>query len=79
MTATLRSARAGAYALLPAACGFAITFGVLSLLRVPLTLANFFALPLIIGIGVFLGLAAGLVPALQAVNMKIVDGLRRVA
>ncbi len=34
---------------------------------------------LVIGIGVFLGLAAGLVPALHAVNMKIVDGLRRVA
>jgi len=31
------------------------------------------------GIGVSLGLAAGLVPALQAMNMKIVDGLRRVA
>ncbi len=34
---------------------------------------------LVIGIGVFLGLAAGLIPALHAVNMKIVDGLRRVA
>ena len=34
---------------------------------------------LVMGIGVFLGLAAGLVPALQAMNMKIVDGLRRVA
>ena len=36
-------------------------------------------LGMVIGIGVFLGLAAGLVPALQAMNMKIVDGLRRVA
>ena len=36
-------------------------------------------LGLVIGIGVLLGLAAGLVPALQAMNMKIVDGLRRVA
>ena len=34
---------------------------------------------LVMGIGVSLGLAAGLVPALQAMNMKIVDGLRRVA
>ena len=34
---------------------------------------------LVLGIGVSLGLAAGLVPALQAMNMKIVDGLRRVA
>ena len=34
---------------------------------------------LVLGIGVTLGLAAGLVPALQAMNMKIVDGLRRVA
>ncbi len=36
-------------------------------------------LALVIGIGVILGFAAGIVPALQAVNMKIVDGLRRVA
>jgi len=36
-------------------------------------------LSLVLGIGILLGLAAGLVPALQAVNMKIVDGLRRVA
>ena len=36
-------------------------------------------LGLVIGIGVSLGLAAGLVPAIQAMNMKIVDGLRRVA
>ena len=36
-------------------------------------------LSLVLGIGLLLGLAAGLVPALQAVNMKIVDGLRRVA
>ncbi len=34
---------------------------------------------LVMGIGVSLGLAAGLVPAVQAMNMKIVDGLRRVA
>ena len=34
---------------------------------------------LVMGIGVSLGLAAGLVPALQAMNMKIVDGLRRLA
>ena len=34
---------------------------------------------LVMGIGVSLGLAAGLIPALQAMNMKIVDGLRRVA
>ena len=34
---------------------------------------------LVLGIGVILGLAAGLVPALHAMNMKIVDGLRRVA
>ena len=34
---------------------------------------------LVMGVGVCLGLAAGLVPALQAMNMKIVDGLRRVA
>ena len=36
-------------------------------------------LGLIIGIGVGLGLAAGFIPALQAMNMKIVDGLRRIA
>lgn len=36
-------------------------------------------LGLVAGIGVSLGLAAGLVPALHAMNMKIVDGLRRVA
>ena len=34
---------------------------------------------LVMGIGVSLGLAAGLIPALQAMNMKIVDGLRQVA
>lgn len=36
-------------------------------------------LTLVFGIGISLGLAAGLIPALQAMNMKIVDGLRRVA
>tara|TARA_B100000029_G_C17596016_1_gene964156 strand:+ start:301 stop:1449 length:1149 start_codon:yes stop_codon:yes gene_type:complete len=35
-------------------------------------------LMLILGIGIFLGLAAGLVPAAQAINLKIVDGLRQV-
>jgi predicted RND superfamily exporter protein len=52
LLADFRSLRLAALSLLSLAAGMGVTVGVMGLLDVPLSLANFFAIPIMIGLGI---------------------------